>query len=410
MLNLTLTRRNATDGKMTPLNPGRGLMALVMALMVVAAWTAVAEGPDDDYVRIYNLVQEADALKAKGSTEQAAAKYEAAQVAIQDFRSAYPTWKSGLISFRWKYVTGQLAALKTKDAPPAVDGAAQGPSTAKPAVVASSPVKLLDAGAEPRQVLRWHPKPGDRQQLDVTLKLGIVMKAGEMEVPAMDLPGIKFPMELTVKEVTPDGDIVYEMVMGKAGIVEGAGESPQAEAIKTALGNVEGMTGTGRFTSRGISKGAEIKTAPNADPQLRQAMDQVKQTFAQISVPLPEEPVGAGAKWELKLPIKSQGMTINQAASYELVSMEGDKMTATTTIKQQAANQKIQNPAMAGMKMDLTKMEGNGTGKIVCDLARILPSAGTMDLKTEMAMGMDVGGQKQNMNMNVNIGLRLDSK
>lgn len=408
MLNLTKNCPIGTDGWITPWRTGPGLIAVMILLATMVTWSAVAEGPDDDYVRIYSMVQQADSLKAKGSTNQALAKYEAAQAAIQDFRTAYPTWKSGLVSFRWKYVTGQIAALKAPATSPA-EAPASAQAEAKPAAVGSSPVKLLDAGAEPRQVLRWHPKPGDRQQVGMTLKLGIAMKAGEMEVPAMDLPTMKFPMELTVKEVTSEGDVVYEMIMGKASLVEGGSESPQAEAIKAALGNVEGMSGTGRFTSRGIGKGTEIKAAPNADPQLRQALDQMKQTFPQLSVPLPEEAVGPGAKWELKLPIKSQGITLNQSASYELTSMEGDKIAVATTIKQQAANQKIQNPAMPGMKMDLTKMEGTGTGKIVGDLTQILPSEGTMELKTDMAMGMDVGGQQQKMNMNVNINLRLGS-
>ena len=120
------------------------------------------------------------------------------------------------------------------------------------------------------------------------------------------------------------------------------------------------MSGTGTISSRGFSKGIEFKAPPGADPQTRQIMDQMKDSFASLAAPLPEEAVGPGAKWEVRMPIKSQGMTIDQTATYELVSIEGESLTTKSTITQHAANQKIENPAMPGLKVDLTKMTGNG--------------------------------------------------
>src|ERR1035437_4195643 len=106
-------------------------------------------------------------------------------------------------------------------------------------------------------------------------------------------------------------------------------------------------------------------------------MDQMKSFVTQLVAPLPEEAVGPGAKWEVKMPIKTQGMTIDQTVTYEVASLEGERLTTKSTVVQHAANQKIQNPAMAGLKMDLTKMIGNGTGESTSDLAPTLPEAGT---------------------------------
>ena len=66
---------------------------------------------------------------------------------------------------------------------------------------------------------------------------------------------------------------------------------------------------------------------PGADAQTRQLMDQMKDSFSSVAAPLPEEAVGPGARWEVKMPIKSQGMTIDQTATYELVSLEGERLT-----------------------------------------------------------------------------------
>jgi len=83
-----------------------------------------------------------------------------------------------------------------------------------------------------------------------------------------------------------------------------------------------------------------------------------------VAVQLPEEAVGPGAKWEVKMPVHSQGMTIAQTTSYELLSLEAERLTVTNTVSQSASNQKIQSPVMPGLKVDLTKMTGTGTGNI----------------------------------------------
>ncbi len=103
-------------------------------------------------------------------------------------------------------------------------------------------------------------------------------------------------------------------------------------------------------------------------------------------------------------------MTINQTATYEVVSLEGESLTTKSTIAQQAANQKIQNPAMAGMKVDLTKLTGQGTGERTFDLANLLPTAGTGREHTDASMAMNMGGQKQAMSMKTDMEVQFEAK
>ena len=103
-------------------------------------------------------------------------------------------------------------------------------------------------------------------------------------------------------------------------------------------------------------------------------------------------------------------MTINQTAAYELVSIDGDRLSTKATITQSAANQKIQNPAMPAIKLDLTKMTGTGSGDFTFDLAQPLPSQGRLDMHSELLMGANTGGEKQTMTMKMDLNLRLESK
>src|SRR5206468_12492146 len=120
---------------------------------------------------------------------------------------------------------------------------------------------------------------------------------------------------------------------------------------------------------RGLTPATEPKVPAGADPQIRQVMERMKESVATLASPFPEEAIGPGAKWEAKVLLKSQGMTIDQSATYQLAALEDERLTVRSTIAQHAANQKIQNPAMPGLKMDLTKMTGTGTGEVTFDLA-----------------------------------------
>jgi hypothetical protein len=235
--------------------------------------------------------------------------------------------------------------------------------------------------------------------------------AGGNEGQPMKLPPIKMVMDTSVKSVSPEGDIAYDMVMSDLTVADDPDAMPQmVEAMKTAMGGLKGMSVTGTMSNRGISKTIEAKTPADASPQARQTIEQMKDSFSNTGVVLPQEDIGRGAKWEVKQKVKSQGMTLDQTTVYELVSIDGDQFTAKTTITQTAANQAIDNPAMQGMKMDLVKLSSKGSGEATVDLGQFVPTLATMDMRTESAMTMNMGDQKTDMSMKMNIGIRMETK
>jgi hypothetical protein len=390
----------------THLSAGMKRLSIFLLLtLFVALCPARAEEPEDIYLRIFALIQQGDLLSSKGQTEKALPKYKEAQTRLDQFKRDYPEWNDKAVAYRLNYTTEKIALL-SKEAPSG--GETQpGQSGTK----ATDQVKLLDAGAEPRAVLRLHPKTGDKQTLGMTMKIAMNIKAGEMPEQAMKLPAITMPMDVTVKSVADNGDITYEMVMGEASLSDEPGAAPMvAEAMKSSISKLNGLTGTGIVSNRGITKSVEMKIPADADPQIRQVMDQMKESFSNVGVLLPEEAVGPGAKWEAKMPLKSQGMTIAQTLRYQLAAIEGERLAAKMEISQSAANQKIQSPAMPGLKVDLTRMEGTGAGDLTLDLAQVLPSQLTMDMHSEMSMGMNIAGQKQTMSMTMDLNMRLEAK
>jgi hypothetical protein len=373
---------------------------LVTLALLLASWTAQAEEIEDQYLRVMRLSDQADTLKTSGRTDAALAKYKEAQRALLTFQKNNPRWNMNVVSFRLNELTKNINALSEKAAPAAASASAS-----------DSQVKLLEPGAEPRKVLRLNPNQGDQQTVVMSIKTAMNMQLGDIPEQKMKLPVMEITMSTTVKEVSKEGDITYEVQFLDSSIAEDVEVMPQiSEGMKTALANLKGTSGTATMSSRGVSKKLDLKAPETADPQTKQTLEQLKQSFSNLSTPLPSEPVGIGAKWEAKMPFQSQGMKIDQTIVYELTSLEENQLTAKSTITQSAANQKIQNPAMPALKLDLTKMEGQGTGQITQELSKIIATEGTADVHAELAMSMNAEGQKQTMTMKVDSNVSVKSK
>jgi hypothetical protein len=377
---------------------------------------AHAASADDQYLSVLKVIQQADTLTTSGNNRTALTKYRQALTALNVFQHNNPEWNNKIVSYRLNYLSSKIDRLTTNVTATAATNAAvmnleKSVESGIAAPEAGAAVKVLEPGTEPRQALRLRPKVGDKQSLSMTLKTSVATKMGEMEMPAMKMPGITFAIDATVREVAAGGDIAYEMVVGEGSIGDEAGSLPQVtQVLKSVISSMKGVTGTSAVSSRGLSKEINFKAPAGADPQAKQMIEQVKQMLSSLIVPLPAEPVGQGAKWEFKLPVKTQGMTMQQTFEYQLVSMDGDRLALHTTISQSAEKQKIENPAMPGLKMDLDKMSGSGKGEVTTDLSQLLPNKGSADIHSEMSMGMDVGGQKQLLSTSIDINFGFESK
>jgi hypothetical protein len=399
--------------------PGRWRrVACAILMLLLPLCGARAGDPDSDYIGIYIVIHDADQLNDGGKVSAAYAKYVEAYKELNAFQQANPNWNNQLVAYRLEYLTEKIntaSAQPAQSTPAANAGSSRGnyqPAVKSTAAITSkSPVKLLDAGSEPRVVLRLHPTAGDKQTLSMTMKMSMGIAAGGKILPAMDLPAFVMNMTESVTDVAANGDASFNMAFDNVSVAADTNASPTvAAAMKASLAGMNGMTGTGKISNHGVNLGVEMQAPAGTPPQLSQAIEQMKQTFSSSSTPLPDDAVGPGAKWEYATHITTQGMTLNQSITFDLVSVDGDRVTLHSTISQSAANQKIQNPAMPGLNVDLVKLVGSGNGNTVLDLSHILPVSTTLTESTGMSMNMLIGQQTQSMTMNMDINLDLESK
>jgi hypothetical protein len=186
----------------------------------------------------------------------------------------------------------------------------------------------------------------------------------------MKIPTTTVPMEISILNIETNGDVTYESVIGEAMIAEDPGTSPQiAQVMKAAIGGLKGLTTSGVVSSRGISKKVDVKVPAGADMQTRQIAETIKSSVADPSIPFPEEAIGGGAKWEVSMPMKLQGATIDQTNTFQLVSVDGDHVKATFTKTVSAGN---------------AKAASSSTGTIDADLSKLFASEATVNAHSEI--------------------------
>jgi hypothetical protein len=118
---------------------------------------------------------------------------------------------------------------------------------------------------------------------------------------------------------------------------------------------------------------------------VQQQIQSMEESLRQIAVPLPEEPVGAGARWEANMGVESGGMRIDQRASFRIDELTTESLRLTTSVTQSAATQNFADPN-TGMQMTLNSMSGSGSGISTVRFDSIVPTANaTMQVSMSMS-------------------------
>ena len=382
------------------LRPRRALIRahfVAVIALVVAVVPPKAEGQEDKYLRIYEKVEQADALEAGGKTAAALAKYQEAHSDLLQLRRDFPSWKRQMVSLRLNYVAGKAAACDDKLKPAAAGASSSTQSATQEQVAIKAPatrpprpgeptVTLLEAGAEPRKVLRLQPEAGDKQIVVLTMQTG--MEPG----PFSNLPPVAETMEIRIKKVFPGGDIVYEGVITNVSVLAGSRATGQVpKDFEAAFSSVKGVITSGVMSSRGFSRRRETgyPGSNKALPAIVRLSHGLMYTSLDTMV-LPEEAVGTGGKWEVKPAERSRDGP--ERAVYEVVSMEKDGVTVKTTSTVSAAKPKAKDSAATG---------GGGSGEMTIDLARIMPTKGNLVYRMEASGPELPGGMKMWMDLRI---------
>jgi cytochrome c-type biogenesis protein CcmH/NrfG len=97
---------------------GRSLAVAWLVLCVAV----LAEGPDDEYVRLYRQLQRADELLASKQADAARREFLSVREALVRMQTNFPGWNPQVVEFRLRYVSERLGETTSQQAPAANPG------------------------------------------------------------------------------------------------------------------------------------------------------------------------------------------------------------------------------------------------------------------------------------------------
>lgn len=95
----------------------RALATALLFLLLSA--TLQAAGPDDQFIRIYDLIEQADTLQQNGQPRAAYQQYLDAETKIKQLQTSYPSWNKETVQFRLEALQKKIAPLMARFDPPA---------------------------------------------------------------------------------------------------------------------------------------------------------------------------------------------------------------------------------------------------------------------------------------------------
>ena len=274
-------------------------------------------------------------------------------------------------------------------------------------------VRLVEPGRAPLKVLRYRARAGQTAHVSMTMKMGMAVKVAGQALPSTPVPEMRCGIAVKVTEVTPAGDIKYDFQYDGFEVVSDPATPPAVlEAMRKLLAPIKGLRGHGVITSRGFAQEGRVEVPPDADPQLKQMIEGLQQSMKQFSAPMPEEPVGVGARWETTYEISQRGLRVDQVAKNELKSMEGDRLALAVVLTQSAPPQPMKLPELpASARMDLVSLASSGEGTSALDLAGLIPTSAAVKLQMLMKTRMQIGEQPaQDMEMTMDMAMNLTGR
>jgi len=241
-------------------------------------------------------------------------------------------------------------------------------------------VKLIDPGQAPLETMRYAIPAGtvEKALLDIRDVAADAEETEESGDAFGVLPGFKLLMHAGPTVEVPKG-IRYVLRISKAESVlpEGVTER-QAQEVEQGVNALRGMRGRFDINTHGIVVDADVPWAQGQErihPRVAITIGNVRSAIA--TIPLPQEPVGIGAVWEVRRPLRIWSARVTQVTRYELTDRVGDRFRVTISVQQKATPQVADlNPQL---EMHVRGYEMRATGHALADLGFPLALEGSLE-------------------------------
>lgn len=237
-------------------------------------------------------------------------------------------------------------------------------SEEKPQPVKSNDgTELLTTGRGEQRALRYKLVKGTKAKLELSMSNAI--SAGNRD---MKMPALVITLELVVEDVKPDGTANIKTTIVAATMREVPGATVPVGVVAEMATSLSGTVFTATLSPTGRVIDPKVVPTKNVPTPVRAQIEQLNQQISQVAIPLPEVPVGVGAKWSVKSDTDLDGIKLVTVTTTEVVKLEGEVVTFASATTITAPDQKVRN---GDVQAELKDIGGGGSSKGVVDLARM---------------------------------------
>ncbi len=243
-------------------------------------------------------------------------------------------------------------------------------------------VSLIEAGDEPRELLRYSIAADTIVQSILEVRTASRSTQDVQETFGV-LPGVKLDLHAG-PTVSLDGQRTrYVLRISRAYplLPEGT-EVHRVDEVEESVRALSNMRGRYDLSDRGIVMESDVPWAQGQErihPRVTIMLGNVRSAIA--TVPLPLEPVGVGAVWEVRRPIRIWSARVTQVTRYQLVDRIEDRLRVRVTTRQSAPAQVADlNPKL---EMHVRGYEMEAEGHILVDLGLPLALEANLEAHSE---------------------------
>jgi len=270
-------------------------------------------------------------------------------------------------------------------------------------------VTLIEAGAGPHRPLRFRPKVGVPEVIDMTLHADTEESLGGVAIPKRKIPVMQHTMQVIVTGVDRGGEVSYDFEYQAADVIDEPGLNPLVrESFRSMMKLIEGLRGKGIITDQGYNKSLTIGGTPDTDPAVLKQIGEIQRSIEQLASPFPSEPVGVGAVWQVESAFEQQGMRIRQTSVVNLLADDGDRIELAVDVCQDAEPQKFEAPGVGPMSLKAYKAEGTIT--TVLRLSRRLPESLVRSMTIDITLLFGSPGAEQELRQHTELRAETTKK
>ena len=246
------------------------------------------------------------------------------------------------------------------------------------------PVLVLDAGAEPRETLRYKITPGTTTT--ATMDFGLASMASSRRGAALSVtPGVRLFIVSGPSMEGKPGSTRFDVRIVKAEAIIPDGLDPVvAQDLNKSASVLNNVGGWVEVDDRGIIQRTELnEAAKRSDVPVRLLVMIINARTSLARVLLPAEPVGAGARWEARKDLVLYGFNVSQVDTYTLEQKVGDELKLNVQIAQTAQPQTITFEE-EGVELTVESFKMNATGQVIANLNALEANASASGESTGM--------------------------